>query len=163
MKRNSSPEQLQSLLLKFFNSFPDSTSRRRAVINIVWQQIVGPIIGPHTHVDRWDSQNRLHIILSENTWITPLNSSKTFILDKFNAAVKDYLGDTFHVTDFVVILNEKTVSENGKKIQERNRSRDAVLEETAMQIPDEKLRESFLKAYRNYPLASDDNGSDAEN
>ncbi len=146
----------QNILMAIIRRMPDSTGKQNTALNYVWQKVVGSIIGSHSFVDHLDANGKLVIILTKKDWITPLKASEKMILQKIMSQSSQILQRPVMIRSLSFRIDTtETPCESVTKqdnISIRPEQDDLILE-AAEEIPDVKLRESFLRVYHSYPFS----------
>jgi hypothetical protein len=143
-------KSLQDTLFSIIHSMPDSPEKQLLEINLLWQQVTGSIIGANSRVQKLETNGVLLIELDDRGWIKPLSASESFILGKLNA----HMGGVPEIKKLRFRISQsKTfphpVIEEAKK--RKHEQVDQKIREIAQTIPDEPVRDAFLKAYFSYP------------
>jgi hypothetical protein len=147
-----SPNILSDILIQALKEFPNSQESLNIVLDLSWKKVVGPIISPHSQVERLDSGGVLIVLVDNKEWIKPLNALKKTILER----LKYQFGFSIKSLSVKTMPNRKQNSTPSviKPITRNPPSeylQEAITKESQL-IMNPDLRDAFLRAFNSYPF-----------
>ncbi len=146
MRRNTRSHGIQPALLSIIRKLPESRQRRVAMAAVLWQQVVGTILGRHTHVTDLDEKGLIHICVDDPIWTKPLKTTRKQIILSLNRT--GFFKNP--VTGFRCTIQEPVSAQ--PKPRPTDKSPDPeIIDRIKKEVTDPELQTRIIEAFRKYP------------
>ncbi len=138
---------IQNALLHAVSHLPEGRNKNLVRLNILWHRIVGQLISKHSQIVELKPGGTAVVAIQSQSWKNPIEISSQYILRKIN----EITDGKIKLNRIEIIIRKTTPSDSGKRVTIRGLDPDPEILASIESIPDQAIRESFLRAYLNYP------------